>query len=127
MHTINLTQIFLANQPWKNPHGENQSERRDLINFFSKIMDRNTTYLHHRFLHKIWKIHAQQIHQPYTSISVLINGSRTAINDSRTFPQILCSLIDRPYSNKCSCTFLEICAGVNASYSRKHTSKIVQK
>ena len=31
MHTINLTQIFLANQPWKNPHGENQSERGDIF------------------------------------------------------------------------------------------------
>ena len=127
MHTIKITQRFLANQPWKNPHGENQSERRDLINFFSKIMDRNTTYLHHRFLHKIWKC----MHSKYTSrtpsISVLINGSRTSIKDSRTVPRILFSLIDRPYSNKCSCTFLEICAGVNASYSRKHTSKIVQK
>ena len=40
MHTINLTQRFLANQPWKNPHGENQSERRDFNYFFSKVQDR---------------------------------------------------------------------------------------
>ena len=31
MHTINLTQRFLANQPWKNPHGENQSERGEIF------------------------------------------------------------------------------------------------
>ena len=32
MHTIKITQRFLANQPWKNPHGENQSKReRDLF------------------------------------------------------------------------------------------------
>ena len=31
MHTINLTQRFLANQPWKNSHGENQSERGEIF------------------------------------------------------------------------------------------------
>jgi len=30
----------LANQPWKNPHGENQSERRDFYYFISNVQDR---------------------------------------------------------------------------------------
>ena len=42
MHTTNLTQRFLANQPWKNPHGENQSERGEIFISSAKVLDRNT-------------------------------------------------------------------------------------
>ena len=42
MHTINLTQILLANQPWKNPHGENQLERGEIFIILQQNkMDRN--------------------------------------------------------------------------------------
>ena len=40
-HTINLTQIFLANQLWKNPHGENQSERGESLYYF--LQQKNQT------------------------------------------------------------------------------------
>ena len=49
-HHKKFTQRFLANQPWKNPHGENQSERRDFNYFLQQSTGQknseNTTYLH---------------------------------------------------------------------------------
>ena len=64
MHTINLTQRFLANQPWKNPYGENQSERGEIFIILQQSTGqktmKNTTYLHRQTLSQSLEISAQQ-------------------------------------------------------------------
>ena len=91
-HHKKLLRDFWLISPGKPPTGKT-SQRGEIFNFFSKIMDRNTTYLHHRFLHKIWKFVLSKYTSLTPSISVLIKCIRTAIKDSRTVPRILCYLL----------------------------------
>ena len=133
-HHKKFTQRFLANQPWKNPHGENQSERRVLINFFSNVQDRkivkilliSTTY----FISKSGNLCPAK--QPYTlldfcaynkcnctaanrpyisSKTVPINAVRTAADWPYPYSKSVQILAARTAVNS-AVLFLEICANI---------------
>ena len=119
MHTIKFTQRFLANQPWKNPHGENQSERGEIfIIFFSKIKGqkyrRNTTYLHHRLYPKVWTLCSAN--QPYTLSRFLCQLKCRPYNSEKIVP----ATINAPYS-------LDFCAVINVVRTAINAARTVNK
>ena len=131
MHTINLTQRFLANQPWKNPHGENQSERGEIFIILQqstgqkkwwKIQLISTGKL---FL-KVWKC-AQQT-QPYTLLLFSVQKitckcpaitgrhllencankcSRTVAKQAVLLPRILCQKLQTVHTGRTSISVLK--------------------
>ena len=114
-HHKKFTRRFLANQPWKNPHGENQSERRVLINFFSNVQDRKIVKIQlistGKLLHKVWKICAQQTSQHSFSFSVQNRCKCTApagrTPPSKTVPKI------RPYNSPYSSPYQQSVPALN--------------
>ena len=84
---MNLTQRFLANQPWKNPHGENQSERGEIFIISSAMYrtengEKKTTYLHQQTLSQSLEMCAAN--QPYTLqyFCAKLNADRTTQKNS---------------------------------------------
>ena len=88
MHTINLTQIFLANQPWKNPHGENQSERGEIFIILQqstgqKMVKKIQLVSNGKLFLKVWKC-AQQT-QPYTLLFFLCKNHMQMSSNNRPY------------------------------------------
>ena len=107
MHTINLTQRFLANQPWKNPHGENQSERGEIFIISSamyrtentqEILLISTTDFYLKNLNTVLSKNTSRT----LKILCLNFADRTVVKPSRTSSKTV--------PNKC-CSYLENCAG----------------
>ena len=97
----------MANQPWKNPHGENQSERRDFYYFISNVQDRKLVEKFNlsppaNFISKSGKC-AQQT-QPYTLLFFL--NLMQPYNPEKRTSRIIKSTVqqqNRPYLPRNSC------------------------
>ena len=144
-HQKKFTQRFLANQPWKNPHGENQSERRDFnyflrqctgqknsgkynlsppANFFSKsgkfVLSKPANTLFFFFCAKSDANvqHQQAVHLPPKQCQ---QTGRTATKTGRTSSSKFVPKC-RPYTDKPGRTFLEKRAAINEPVPTGRTS-----
>ena len=134
MHTTNLTQRFLANQPWKNPHGENQSERERSLLFSSAMYRTENDEKYNlsppaNFFTKSGNVLSKPSRTPF-SISVPEINANVQQQTGRTSPRKLCQQ-NSPYSsseirtsNKCTVLSRYLCQQFNAGRTPRKPCQI---
>ena len=114
----------MANQPWKNSHGENQSERRDFNYFLQQCTGQKNSGKYNlsppaNFFPKSGNVLSKPSRTPF-SISVPEINANVQQQTGRTLPRKLCqqnspySSLENHTSNQCTVLSRYLCQQFNA-------------